>query len=53
MIGNSAGGTHLATYLDNASVQPADGPSVAGAIWRGEPRIIEDPRTIAVRMTSL
>jgi acetyl esterase len=32
MIGNSAGGTHLATYLYNASVQPADGPSIAGAI---------------------
>jgi acetyl esterase len=32
IIGNSAGGTILATYLYNASVQPADGPSIAGAI---------------------
>jgi triacylglycerol lipase len=32
MIGNSAGGTHLATYLYNASVQPGGDPGLAGAI---------------------
>jgi acetyl esterase len=32
VIGNSAGGTILAAYLYDASVQPPDGPSIAGAI---------------------
>jgi acetyl esterase len=32
IIGNSAGGTILAAYLYDASVQPADGSSIAGAI---------------------
>lgn len=32
LIGHSAGGTHVAGYLYNAGVQPADGPSIAGAV---------------------
>jgi triacylglycerol lipase len=33
MIGHSAGGTHLGTYLYDAGSQPADGPEIAGAIF--------------------
>lgn len=33
LIGHSAGGTHLGTYMYDADVQPKDGPSVAGAIF--------------------
>jgi triacylglycerol lipase len=33
LIGHSAGGTHLGTYMYDADVQSKDGPSVAGAIF--------------------
>lgn len=32
LMGHSAGGTHVATYIYHEPIQPADGPGVAGAI---------------------
>jgi triacylglycerol lipase len=33
LMGNSAGGTHVATYVYDRDIQPADGPEIAGAIF--------------------
>jgi acetyl esterase/lipase len=44
LIGHSAGATHVASYIFDKSLQPADGPGVSGAVLiSGRYRIAYDP----------
>ena len=44
LIGHSAGATHVASYVFDKSLQPADGPGVAGAVLiSGRYRLDYDP----------
>jgi acetyl esterase/lipase len=44
LIGHSAGATHVASYIFDKSLQPADGPGVAGAVLiSGRYRLAYDP----------
>ena len=44
LIGHSAGATHVASYIFDKSLQPADGPGVAGAVLiSGRYRLEYDP----------
>ena len=44
LIGHSAGATHVASYIFDRSLQPADGPGVAGAVLiSGRYRLEYDP----------
>jgi acetyl esterase/lipase len=44
VIGHSAGATHIASYVFDKSLQPADGPGIAGAVLiSGRYRLAYDP----------
>jgi acetyl esterase len=44
LIGHSAGANHAAAYAFDKSLQPADGPAIAGAVLiSGRYRVTEDP----------
>jgi acetyl esterase/lipase len=44
LVGHSAGATHIASYVFDKSLQPADGPGVAGAVLiSGRYRLEYDP----------
>lgn len=44
LVGHSAGATHVASYVFDRSLQPADGPGIAGAVvMSGRYHVVADP----------
>ena len=44
LVGHSAGATHVASYIFDKSLQPSDGPGIAGAVlMSGRYRLEYDP----------